>query len=864
MARELPDSSLRYVRLNFDDAYILNQVSTGNMTAEDAAAAFDIFVPERGVTAPETIAMLGSIGGAVEETILTAPIEYNTVLEGFIDGLWDTTIGPYVTTSNALDDYVLTLESFVTESLNDGLSPILAVVEGLQADALELPTAQVHAIEEQTTDLTDKILGFLGDASSEIIDALGIEAGWILESVTDVIEPIGTVTDTLVTKTLDFATALRETIPEIGDKIVDGMSAVGGAVTEGFGAAFDGILDALGLKFLKPFFEQLQALDISQVSEIFGSPPREEYLGPQLYAHVAANLPQHLTSAIPFVGAMMQMIFGGQLEITRQLSAGKFKPTLLGGNELAVAERRGITHPNLDAYIWHRLGFDDYQIEIMRDLTTQYPDIGTLIRWEAREIIGEGELHERGNHIGWTPNMIDKFKQEYEGPPPIGDLIRMVVRDAFEQTVVDEGKLSEGFEEFPIEYARQVGLTDFWSEKYWQAHWMLPSLGQGFEMLHRLPNWQDDEGKTRLEALFKAADLAPGYWDDMKALSYRPYTRVDVRRMNAFDVLDKDEVLEAYKQLGYDAEKAGKLRDFTLDYNESIKKGAKSRERDLSKSDVIGMYNDGVLDADTTRGYLKALGYDEAEATVLIEREDIQEMRRDRKADISNIIDQAKITALTYEESQDRLAALDLTRTETTKALADLARVAQTRTRTPTKADLDDWLELRLITEGDYAEELRTLGYADRYVALYVEATTAESESDLLAEEAKAARRREPRSVSKSNLDSLYQAQIINVEGYTEGLQTLGYRPADIANLLEQQTLRLDERLRDEAERIARGEEAAVRERLPSRGLLGKLFLKELIDTAAYEEGLTLLGFSPENIELLSKLIGARRVDDAS
>ena len=239
-------------------------------------------------------------------------------------------------------------------------------------------------------------------------------------------------------------------------------------------------------------------------------------------------------------------------------------------------------------------------------------------------------------------------------------------------------------------------------------------------------------------------------------------------------------------------------------------------------------------------------------------------MRRDRKADISNIIDQAKIKALTYEESQDRLAALDLTRTETTKALADLARVAQTRTRTPTKADLDDWLELRLITEGDYAEELRTLGYADRYVALYVEATTAESESDLLAEEAKAARRREPRSVSKSNLDSLYQAQIINVEGYTEGLQTLGYRPADIANLLEQQTLRLDERLRDEAERIARGEEAAVRERLPSRGLLGKLFLKELIDTAAYEEGLTLLGFSPENIELLSKLIGARRVDDAS
>jgi hypothetical protein len=276
------------------------------------------------------------------------------------------------------------------------------------------------------------------------------------------------------------------------------------------------------------------------------------------------------------------------------------------------------------------------------------------------------------------------------------------------------------------------------------------------------------------------------------------------------------------------------------------------------------MYNDGVLDADTTRGYLIQLGYDNAEATVLIEREDIQELRRERKADISNIIDQAKIKALTYEEAQDRLAALDLTRTETNKALADLARVSQTRTRTPSKTDLDDWLSLSLITEGDYAEELRTLGFADRYVALYVEATSAEAESDLLAEESKAAGRREPRAISKGNLDSLYQAEIIDLTGYTQGLQTLGYREADITNLLEQQTLKLEERQRDEAERLARGEDAALRERLPSRSLLGKLFLKGLISIESYAEGLTLLGFSPENIELLSKLIGAKAEEDAS
>ena len=168
-----------------------------------------------------------------------------------------------------------------------------------------------------------------------------------------------------------------------------------------------------------------------------------------------------------------------------------------------------------------------------------------------------------------------------------------------------------------------------------------------------------------------------------------------------------------------------------------------------------------------------------------------------------------------------------------------------------------------LITSGDYAEELRTLGFADRYVDLYVEATTAEDESDLLAQEDKAAKRREPRSVSKGNLDSLFQAEIITVEGYTEGLTTLGYRERDIANLLEQQNLKLEERRLEESERLARGEEAALVERLPSRALLGKLYLKALITIEAYEDGLTLLGFSLENVQLLSKLIGAKAEEDA-
>jgi len=524
-----------------------------------------------------------------------------------------------------------------------------------------------------------------------------------------------------------------------------------------------------------------------------------------------------------------------------------------------MALQRNDIPGDLAQNILDRQGLPDDQVETLRKLVLQKPDIGTLVRWQSRGIISQQDFPILADQIGWKPEEADQFNEEYYGPPPVGDLIRMAVREVFSPEIAEEfGQ----FEEIPaayLEWAEKIGLTTEWARNYWAAHWVLPSMQMGFEMLHRGAINAD-----QLDALFVAQDVMPFWRDRLKEISYRVVTRVDVRRFHALGIYDDAQVLDAYMKMGFNETNAAEMTQFTVAYNDSTKKGEKARERDLSKSDVIGMYNDGVLDAATTRGYLIQLGYSEAEATVLIEREDIQEMRRERKADISNIIDQAKIKALTYEEAQDRLAALDLTRTETNKALADLARVSQTRTRTPSKSDLDDWLGLNLITEGDYAEELRTLGYADRYVALYVEATSAEAESDLLAEEEKAARRREPRSVSKSNLDSLYQAEIIDLTGYTEGLQTLGYREADIANLLEQQTLKLEERQRDELERLERGEEAAVRERLPSRSLLGKLYLKGLISIEDYAEGLTLLGFSPENIELLSKLIGAKAEEDAS
>ena len=106
-------------------------------------------------------------------------------------------------------------------------------------------------------------------------------------------------------------------------------------------------------------------------------------------------------------------------------------------------------------------------------------------------------------------------------------------------------------------------------------------------------------------------------------------------------------------------------------------------------------------------------------------------------------------------------------------------------------------------------------------------------------------------------------AQIILEDEYVSGLQALNYRDTDIANFLIEVNLKLDEQLQEEQDRIARGEEAPRRERLPSRVILGKMYLKGLIDIAAYRDGLTKLGFNQDNIDLLVSLISEKAANAA-
>ncbi|GAH58261.1 unnamed protein product, partial [marine sediment metagenome] len=224
-----------------------------------------------------------------------------------------------------------------------------------------------------------------------------------------------------------------------------------------------------------------------------------------------------------------------------------------------------------------------------------------LITLYRRGNISLPELLERGNNLGWSDKGVTDLLDVTQVYPSAGDVIAFAVREVYSPEIAEAFGQFEGVEEVIAKASadiRATGMSEATFTKYWAAHWALPSVMQGYEMLHR-----DVIESPDLDRLMVALDIMPYWRDKLKAISYAPYTRVDVRRMHKLGILTDNEILRAYMDLGYDEEKAKGMSEFTIRYNfepeaaemtESDTQVAK--ERDLTKTDVLNGFRDALIE----------------------------------------------------------------------------------------------------------------------------------------------------------------------------------------------------------------------------------------------------------------------------
>ena len=319
-------------------------------------------------------------------------------------------------------------------------------------------------------------------------------------------------------------------------------------------------------------------------------------------------------------------------------------------------------------------------------------------------------LDEGLTKIGIHPDYLDLHRELAFVIPPVSDIITMAVREVFTPEIA--ARFGQ-YEDFPApleEWGLKKGLSKEWSQRYWAAHWALPSATQGFEMLHRGVIDRDD-----LDRLLRAQDVMPYWRDKLTQIAYRPLTRVDVRRMYREGVLDEAGVYAAYLDHGYSEENAKRMTLFTV-------RQTLSAQAKFTSTDVVAAFTKRMIDRSDARALLTDLGIPSDNVSYIISRAEYKrkwDLTESRIAGIKNLYKKG-----VYNEDAARAKLLQLNLpSDEVDVLFEQWWYEKTGELAPTwtKAETLRFAKAGSITKARAATELERMGYDPEHVGMYLE-----------------------------------------------------------------------------------------------------------------------------------------------
>ncbi len=375
-------------------------------------------------------------------------------------------------------------------------------------------------------------------------------------------------------------------------------------------------------------------------------------------------------------------------------------------------------------------GYDHVHASLLLGLSYRRLDPSTAIGAWLRGFISEKDLDLYLEAEGFLDSDREVLKRMAFVIPSVTDLIRMAVREAFNPEAIRTFQLDQDYPEELTQWAEAQGLSKDWAMKYWIAHWELPSLTQGFEMLHRTtkeplePNadpvtspWGETRytviGQETLRMLMRAQDISPFWRPLLEQISYLPLTRVDVRRAYDLGILTESDVYFAYRDIGYNDQNARILTEFTI--LQTI-----AEERNRVRNELIELYELGTLTRDELRENLKSLKYADRVIDFLVA---FAEYRKTRKH-IERLLRRYKAEYLRGDisdsELHDRLVRLGLETEDVLRIQEEWQAEKIARERTLTKADIRTALAKRIITEDQARDKLERLGYSEEDIDILI------------------------------------------------------------------------------------------------------------------------------------------------
>jgi len=365
-----------------------------------------------------------------------------------------------------------------------------------------------------------------------------------------------------------------------------------------------------------------------------------------------------------------------------------------------------------------------------------------ILKWRKgfseNEKENEALYYGKMSQLGFGKEEADYLEKAMLFYPSPTDFIRFAVREVFKEDKRAKYRMEEEFPDDIVPFARQAGVDEQVLKWYWWAHWELPSPTMVMDMVNilqpdvintKLPDgtrygekYRDfginpDEIITTYDDLSEylgMADISPFWRDRIKALTFPPITRVDLRRLYELGIIEENELKARLLELGYSKKDAERMIEFYKAYK-------MSHEKDLTLSQIKTAYNYHEIDKEEAISMLEGLGYDKGEAELIIAIEDAKVEQKELENEIDVIKRLYSRGLISQEEALMSFDRLNISSKYRDRLIKETMLERAKYTKQPSKTDLDKFYTEKIITKEEYIDRMKALGYRENDINLYIQ-----------------------------------------------------------------------------------------------------------------------------------------------
>lgn len=709
------------------------------------------------ITRAEDLAK-GLITKVNESANLQLAVETNPIIETLTNAV------------SSLNTYNSNIEHFAGDILSDATQ---FIERALNLDAGYIGET-LAGVEETAFDYFETAIAPITKQHENTLNKVREHIDFTEQEVRIITDPIISAVSSDTAKVLTLQQTLTQTL-------LDRLESTGEGITGSIGKIFSSFL---GFNFADSVPDMETLLD-----PLFTELEADENVPQSLKDALAPGFPMLtpvLLFAVPVIlgavlGGFSASMFQGKILKVQQGSMRRERPALFTPGEIDLLQNRQAISGELAESDLASQGYDTNHISLREKIREVLLPVGELFSLVNRGELSEPEFERQVIELGYSPQSFSALDTLRHPLPSIQDMIRFSVRDVYSPEVVSNFRLDDAY---PVEFEdaiAQHGILPEAAHQYWQSHWVLPSIQMGFEMFHRGVIDSDT-----LQLLFQAQDILPFFREPLTDIAYRPYTRVDIRRMHKFGVLSENNLVEsrgnknelqvAYEDLGFSPDKAQTMVDFTIAYNSPRVDDEPKR---LTRAQIIKFYRDKLYSKADSIQQLKDIGYDQPTAELFITLEDLDEYEKQVELSVRVIKTKLRKGVIDYDTAITSFDALNIPAARRDLLITEAFQEKEEDVRLPTKADLDKFLSAGLIDPTIYTARLLDLGYSSGDAQLYLIMETSEEVVEEVFEPVV------PRQLTTTQTLNLVREGLLDTTAAVERLIGLGYTMDDAQLLVE-------------------------------------------------------------------------------